>query len=154
MAEAAAQAAGVPLRQWLASVIRAASAIEHAAPDPATAGAVQRALAMLAETLAGGDFPPLAEAHAYFRLVNEFGLEPEAIARGVGRSPDHVARALRLLTLPQSVRQMIERRALSAEHAYALIDAQDPESLAQAVLALGLAVDETRQRARAERRKA
>ena len=46
-----------------------------------------------------------------------------------------------------SVRELIEQRALSAEHAYALVDAADAESLAQAVHALGLAADATRARA-------
>jgi ParB-like chromosome segregation protein Spo0J len=154
MAEAAARAAGLSLQQWLAGVIRAASAIERAAASaPVTAATAERALATLAETLRGGDLPPLDEARAYFRLVNELGLDAGAIARGVGRSAEHVTRALRLLTLPPGVRQLIERRALSAEHAYTLIDAEDPENLAQAALALGLAVDEMRRRARAERRK-
>lgn len=156
MAEAAARAAGLSLRHWLGSVVRAQSAIERATPDlgaSSLSGSAQRALAMLAETLRGGEFPPLDEARAYFRLISEFGLTAEQIARGVASPPEHVARALRLLTLPQSVRQLVERRALSAEHAYALIDAQDPEKLAKAVLALGLAADETRRRARAERGK-
>ena len=153
MAEAAARAAGLPLGQWLGSVIRAVSAIERAAPDPdaAAAGVAQRALATLAKTLGAGKLPPLDEARAYLRLVSEFGLGADEIARGVARPPEHVARALRLLALPQSVRQLIERRALSAAHAYALVESQDPENLAQAVLALGLAADETRRRARAER---
>ncbi len=151
MAEAAARAAGLPLGQWLGSVIRAVSAIERAAPDPIAANAAQRALATLTKTLGAGQLPPLDEARAYLRLVSEFGLDADEIARGIGRSPEHVGRALRLLALPQSVRQLIERRALSAEHAYALVDSQDPENLAQAVLALGLAADETRRRARAER---
>lgn len=155
MAEAAARAAGLSLQQWLAGVIRAASAIERAAaPDPVAAGTLERALATLAQTLRGGDFPPLDEARAYLRLIKEFGLDADAIARGVGRPAEHVTRALRLLTLPAGVRQMIERRALSAAHAYALIDAEDPENLAQAAQALGLAVDEMRRRARAERGKA
>ena len=155
MAEAAARASGLSLRQWLGSVVRAQSAIERAAPDsdPVASGAAQRALAMLADTLRGRDMPPFDEARAYFRLISEFGLNGEEIARGVGKPPEHVARALRLLTLPQKVRRLVERRALSAEHAYALIDAKDPENLASAVLALGLAADETRRRARAERGK-
>jgi hypothetical protein len=155
MAEAAARAAGLSLRHWLGSVVRAQSAIERAAPDEdaAAAGAAQRALMTLAETLRVGEMPPLDEARAYFRLIGEFGLDLEEIGRGVSRPAEHVARALRLLTLPQSVRQLIERRALSAEHAYALVDAKDPENLAKAALALGLAADETRRRARAERGK-
>jgi ParB-like chromosome segregation protein Spo0J len=154
MAEIAARAAGLSLKQWLGRVIRAASAIEQVAPDPATSGAAQKALALLAQSLRPGTFPLLDEARAYLRLMREFGLSAGEIARGVGRPSEHVARTLKLLALPQSVRELIERRALSAEHAYALIDGKDPASLAQAASALGLAADETRQRARAEKGKA
>ena len=151
MAEAAARQAQLPLSEWLSQVIRATSALERVAPDAVGAGAAQKALATLAASLRADDFPPLDEARSYLRLINELGLSVPEIAAGVGRPPAHVTRALRLLTLPPQVRDLIERRALSAEHAYALLDAEDPASLAQAALALGLAADETRRRARAER---
>lgn len=151
MAEAAAQQAQLSLPEWLGQVIRATSALERVAPDAVGTGAAQKALALLAEALRSDDFPPLDEARAYLRLITEFGFGAGEIAQAVARPSAHVARALRLLTLPPHVRELIERRALSAGHAYALLDAQDPESLAQAVLALGLAADETRRRARAER---
>jgi len=151
MAEAAAQQAELSLSEWLGQVIRATSALERVAPDAVGAGAAQKALALLAEALRSEDFPPLDEARAYLRLINEFGLTAGEIAAAVVRPPAHIGRALKLLTLPPSVRELIERRALSGAHAYALVDAGDPESLAQAVLALGLAADETRARARAEK---
>lgn len=154
LAEAAAQKARLPLGQWLGQVIRATGAIERVAPESTASGAAQKTLALLAEALRSGDCPPLDEARTYLRLINEFGLSAAEIAAGVGRPQAHVARALQLLTLPQSVRRLIEQRALSAEHAYALLEAQDPARLAQATLALGLAADETRQRARAEKGKA
>jgi hypothetical protein len=148
MAEAAAAAAGLTLAQWLAQVIRATSALERVAPDTVGAGAAQKALTMLAATLGGADMPPLDEARAYFRLITEFGLNAGEIARGIGRPPEHVARALRLLTLPPHLRQLIERRALAAADVYALLDAEDPERLAQAALALGSASDDARRSAR------
>jgi hypothetical protein len=154
MAEAAAQQARMSLAQWLGQVIRATSALERVTPEPSASGVAQKALAMLAETLSSGDFPPLDEARAYLRLITEFGLSAAEIADGVARPPAHIASALRLLTLPQGVRRLVEQRALSAAHAYALLDAQDPASLAQATLALGLAADETKRRARAEKGRA
>jgi ParB-like chromosome segregation protein Spo0J len=149
MAEAAAAAAGLPLAQWLGQVIRATSALERVAPDTVGTGAAQKALALLAETLGSADMPPLDEARAYFRLITEFGLNPGEIAHGVGRPQEQIARALRLLTLPPHLRELIERRALSAADAYALLDTDDPERLAQAALALGSASDDARRSARA-----
>ncbi len=154
MAEAAAAAARLPLAQWLAQVIRATSALERVAPDTVGAGAAQKALALLAQTLRSAEMPPLDAARAYFRLITEFGLNAGEIARGVGRPQPQIARALRLLTLPPHLRQMIERRALSAEDAYALLDAEDPERLARAALALGSASDDALKQARAGKGKA
>lgn len=149
MAEAAADRAGMPLALWLVRLVHEASAAERLpAPERPIGSAAQVALSVLAQNLRYEDFPPLDEARTYLRLMTEFGLSPAEITAAVGRPRDHVARALRLLGLPETVRRLIERRALSAEHAYALIEAEDPAALAEAVLALGLAADETRRRAR------
>jgi ParB family chromosome partitioning protein len=150
MAEAAARQAGSSLKLWLAGTIRRASLAENVVLPASVAGAAARALAALADALKPGDYPPLNEARAYFRMMSEFGLSVGEIALGVAGSREQVVRALRLLALPPGVCELIERRALSAEHAYALTEAQDPEGLAQAVLALGLAADETRRRARGQ----
>lgn len=144
MAEAAAREAGLSLKPWLARAIRQASRAEHVPPQASPAAVAAKALTQLAETLRPGGTPPLDEARAYARLVTEFRLSVGEIAAGVDRPRQHVVRALRLLALPQSVRQLIEERVLSADHAYALSDAPDAESLARAVRALGLAIDAAR----------
>jgi ParB-like chromosome segregation protein Spo0J len=146
LAETAAAEAGLPLPIWLRRLIEESAAAESAASRPASAAA-HKALTLLAENLRYDHFPPLDEARAYRRLTTEFGLSASDIATGVGRPAEQVTRALKLLGLPEKVQQLIERRALSPAHAYALIEAEDPEGLAEAVLALGLAVDETRARA-------
>jgi hypothetical protein len=142
MAEAAALQAGLPLSEWLRRVVRAASAIERVAPKRGLSAAAQKALAALAEALKPGNYPPLDEARAYLRLMQEFGLTAADIAGALARPREHIERALLLLRLPETVRRMIERRMLSAEDAYALIEARDPETLAKAVRALGNARDQ------------
>jgi ParB family chromosome partitioning protein len=150
MAQAAAREAGLSLKLWLALTIRQASAAEHVRPPAAPSGAAVKAMTLLAETLKRGTMPPLDEARAYLRLVTEFHVSADEIAAAVGHPRGRISRALRLLKLPQSVRELIEQRALSTEHAYALVDATDPESLARAVHALGVAADETRAHASRE----
>ena len=145
MASAAAHAAGVSLPLWLSRAIRDASAAESAAGAPRPIPpAAQKILALLKGTVAHGDLPTLEEARSYRRLATEFGLSAEEISQSVGRPHEHVARQLRLSALPENVVQLIERRALSVEHAYALLEAKDPASLGQAVQALGRAVQSTR----------
>jgi len=61
----------------------------------------------------------------------------------VGKSRSHVANMLRLLTLPGSVQNRVVENKLSAGHARALITAENPEALAEQVMAKGLSVRET-----------
>lgn len=145
MASEAARSAGVSLPLWLSRAIREASAAETAASGPPPISpAAQKVLTVLAAAVARGDMQPLDEGRSYLRLATEFGLSAEEMAAAVGRPRDHVARQLRLISLPEHVVQLIERRALSVEHAYALFEATDPAQLGLAVQALGRAVEAAR----------
>jgi ParB family chromosome partitioning protein len=90
----------------------------------------------------------IEEAFAYQRLVTDFGHKQEEIARLVGKSRSHVANMLRLLDLPDSVRDMVVSGQLTMGHARALIGAADPAALAEEVIRRGLSVRETEDLAR------
>ena len=66
------------------------------------------------------DLNPLEEAEAVRRLVDEFGLTHEAVARRLGRSRTQVTNAIRLLDLGEAVRSALRAGAISAGHARAL----------------------------------
>jgi hypothetical protein len=147
LAEAAAEKAHLPLSVWLHRIIRAQCAAEGILPPPSgrtVSPAAQKALELIAENLRYAHFPPLDEARAYWRLMTEFGLSLDTIAAAIDRAPEQVVRTLRLLGLPEKVRQLIERRALSPQHAYALLEAENPQVLAEATRALGTAADGAR----------
>lgn len=97
----------------------------------------------LVENLQREDLNALEEAEGYARLVEEFGLKQEGLGQAVGKSRSHVANTLRLLNLPQRVREMLRGGALSAGHARALLGADDPERLAGVVVVRGLSVRQT-----------
>ncbi|MCX8133015.1 MAG: ParB/RepB/Spo0J family partition protein [Roseococcus sp.] len=94
----------------------------------------------LVENLQRQDLNPLEEAEGYHRLTEQFGLTQEALARAVGKSRPHVANTLRLLNLPERVRELLRAGALTAGHARPLLTAKDPEGLAQQIVAKGLSV--------------
>lgn len=94
----------------------------------------------LVENLQREDLTPLEEAEAYRRLMTEFGHNQEALARAVGKSRSHVANMMRLLGLPVSVRRMLDEGQITAGHARSLINAKDPEALAQQIHRRGLNV--------------
>jgi ParB family chromosome partitioning protein len=80
------------------------------------------------------DLNPLEEATGYQALVDEYRHGQEAIARIVGKSRSHVANTLRLLKLPDAVKDHIHAGRLSAGHARALIGQPDPEALARSIV--------------------
>ncbi len=97
----------------------------------------------LIENIQREDLGPLEEGEGYRRLIDEFAITQEALARQVGKSRSHVTNTLRLLALPDSVREFLDEKALTAGHARALLTAPDPEALARMVVAKGLNVRQT-----------
>lgn len=75
----------------------------------------------LVENIQREDLNPVEEAEAYRRLMDEFGLTQEEMARRVGRDRTSIANALRLLRLPRKVRQDLQVGTLTEGHARALL---------------------------------
>jgi ParB family chromosome partitioning protein len=94
------------------------------------------------------DLNAIEEAFGYRDLIERFGRTQEDIARIVGKSRSHVANAVRLLGLPDSVQAALRAGQLSAGHARALAAAPDPEALARQVLDQGMNVREAEALAR------
>jgi ParB family chromosome partitioning protein len=75
----------------------------------------------LVENLQRADLNPLEEAGAYRELIDEFGLTQEQVAGRVGKSRTAVANTLRLLRLPEEVKQALAAGRISEGHARALL---------------------------------
>lgn len=103
----------------------------------------------LIENLQRQDLSPLEEAEGYRRLMEEFAHTQDQLAKVVGKSRSHVANMLRLLALPDPVKQMVDSGNLSAGHARALLTAEDPAALATQVMEEGLNVRATEELVRA-----
>ncbi len=86
------------------------------------------------ENVQRADLNPLEEAMGYRTLVDRFGRTQDAVAKTVGKSRSHVANALRLLALPDGVRDHLASGRLSAGHARAIATAPEPDRLAQAIV--------------------
>ncbi len=97
----------------------------------------------LIENVQRQDLTPLEEAEGYRRLMDEFAHTQEQLARVVGKSRSHIANTLRLLQLPDGVRTLLVEGALSAGHARALLNADNPDKLARRVVRRGLNVRQT-----------
>jgi ParB family chromosome partitioning protein len=88
------------------------------------------------------DLNPLEEAQGYGQLIDQFEYTQQDLAQVIGKSRSHVANTLRLLKLPQDVRDMLARGELTAGHARTLITANDPAALARQIVGSGLSVRE------------
>jgi len=86
----------------------------------------------LVENVQRADLNALEEAFAYRQLIDEFGLTQEDVARRVGKSRVTIANALRLLGLPEPVRESLAAREISEGHARALLGAPDHAALLDA----------------------
>ena len=79
----------------------------------------------LIENLQREDLNPMEEAQAYERLIVDFGMTQEEVARRVGKNRATIANMLRLLKLPSEVQQWLRENKLSAGHAKALLSLSD-----------------------------
>ena len=82
----------------------------------------------LIENLHRENLNPIEEAQGYFELMESYGMTQDEISKTVGRSRSAVANAIRLLNLPEKIRDMLEDGDLTVGHAKALM-AFDDEGL-------------------------
>jgi ParB family chromosome partitioning protein len=79
----------------------------------------------LVENLHRQDLTALEEAAAYRQLLDDFSLTHDQVAERVGKSRSAISNALRLLTLPASIQQVLADGRLSAGHARAILGVSD-----------------------------
>lgn len=92
------------------------------------------------ENVQRSDLNSVEEALGYQQLIDDHEYTQADLAQVIGKSRSHVANTLRLLKLPEPVRQMIVDGALSAGHARTLITAENPAELATRIIDGGLSV--------------
>jgi len=99
----------------------------------------------LIENIQREDLSPIEEAAGLRRLIDEFSLTHEEVAKAVGRSRSAVTNLLRLLELAKSVQDMLLEGRIDMGHARALLGVSKSKQveLAEQVAAKGLSVRET-----------
>ncbi|MEK4883068.1 MULTISPECIES: ParB/RepB/Spo0J family partition protein [Paenibacillus] len=85
----------------------------------------------LIENLQRENLNAMEIAVAYQGLMDQFSLTQEELSLKVGKSRSHIANFLRLLTLPEEVKEYVSRGTMSMGHARAIVALKDPEVIKQ-----------------------
>jgi ParB family chromosome partitioning protein len=102
----------------------------------------------LIENVQREDLNAIEEAEGYRQLIQRHGHTQEDIGKIVHKSRSHVANLLRLLDLPEAVKQSLLQGDISMGHARAVATAPDPEELTREIVAKGLSVRQAEARAK------
>lgn len=133
-------------RRWRAAQLAGLKEVPAVIREVTEAQAFEMALV---ENLQRSDLNPVEEAEGYRRLMEEYGLTQEMAAQKVGKDRSTVANSLRLLVLPEEVKDMLGQGVLDMGHARALLGLSKPAdivSLARTVAVENLSVRETERR--------
>jgi ParB family transcriptional regulator, chromosome partitioning protein len=120
-------------RRWLAA---RHAGLTHIPAILREASDQQRLEMALIENVQRADLAPLETADAYRQLADDFGLSHEEIAARVGKSRTAVTNTLRLLKLPDAVRQALAEGKISEGHARALLALPTPQAQSAALLSI------------------
>jgi ParB family chromosome partitioning protein len=113
-------------RRWRASQRAGLDRVPAVVRDAGEHAALELALI---ENLQREDLNPIEEAQAYERLIVDFGMTQEEVARRVGKNRATIANMLRLLRLPAEVQQWLRENRLSTGHAKALLSLSDLDAI-------------------------
>jgi ParB family chromosome partitioning protein len=105
----------------------------------------------LIENIQREDLSAIEEAEGYRQLIERHGHTQEAVAKIVHKSRSHVANLLRLLDLPDFVRQSLLQGDISMGHARAVATAAEPEALTREIIRKGLSVRQAEDEARRQK---
>ncbi|MCW4115053.1 ParB/RepB/Spo0J family partition protein [Aurantimonas sp. MSK8Z-1] len=100
------------------------------------------------ENVQRSDLNGIEEALGYEMLIDEHGYTQSDLAEVLGKSRSHVANTLRLLKLPDDVKELVQAGKLSAGHARTAVSAEDPAGFAREIMTRGLSVREAEDLAR------
>ena len=106
----------------------------------------------LIENIQREDLNAIEEAEGYRQLIQRHGHTQDGVSKIVHKSRSHVANLLRLLELPEFVRQSLVNGDITMGHARAVATAPDPEALTKEIVTKGLSVRQAEDRAQQAKR--
>jgi ParB family chromosome partitioning protein len=110
---------------------------------------------MVVENIQREDLTPIEEAISYDLLLKKRDLTHDALAKLVGKSRSHITNSLRILQLPEKIRDLVAKGKISAGQAKILVgmDAKDQDKMVREILEGGVSVRDVERKAAAQREK-
>lgn len=130
-------------RRWRAAKMAGLKTIPSIIKDLSSKETMEIALI---ENLQREDLNPIEEAEAFQKLMEEHRMTQEELSKLVGKSRAAIANSVRLLTLPEKIKDMLINEQLTPGHARALITIEDTEKqlkIAEEIIEKNLSVRET-----------
>lgn len=127
-------------RRWRAAKIAGLIKVPVIIKETSPQGMLEMAII---ENVQRVDLNPLERAQAFRRLIDEFGLSTGEIATKIGKSAPYVSNTLRLLSLPDALKDALASAATTEGHARALASLENPHLIVEAykiILAKNLSV--------------
>ncbi len=127
-------------RRWRASRILGLVKVPVIIKDTTPQGMLEMSIV---ENVQREDLNPIERAQAYKRLIDEFGISVTEVAKRVGKSLPYISNSIRLLTLPDAIKDALAAGVITEGHVRPLISIGDPKLMLQAfkrILVEGISV--------------
>jgi len=111
-------------RRWRASRIAGLAKVPVVVKETTPQGMLEMSIV---ENVQREDLNPIEKALAYKRLIDEFGLGTNEVAKRVGKSAPAVSNTIRLLTLPDAIKDALVAGVITEGHVRPLISLGDPK---------------------------
>jgi len=116
-------------RRWRASKVAGLKKVPVVVRETTTRGMLEMALV---ENVQREDLNAIERGQAFRRLIEEFGLPVSEIAKRIGKSPSYVSNTIRLLSLPDAIKDGLISGATTEGHARAISSLSDPKLMIDA----------------------
>ena len=126
-------------RRWRASKIAGLEEIPVIIKDLSDKACLEIAII---ENIQRQDISPIEEGEAYQRLIDEFFYTQEELSSVIDKSRSHITNLMRILTLPENIKTMVNKKELSLGHAKVLVNAKNAEVIAEKIISQKLSVRE------------
>jgi len=116
-------------RRWRAAKMAGLKTVPALIKETSPQGMLEMALV---ENVQREDLNPIERAQAFVRLIEEFGLTNKEICQRIGKSPAYISNSIKLLTLPDALKDGLLSNLITEGHARALAGIEDPKLMVEA----------------------